>query len=167
MGLSKSRYVKFCQCEKLLWLSVYKPEEATEDPSAQQLIETGHEVGQLAKGLYGKYVETTSYTEDGHLDITAMIRKTQEFLAKGEKNICEAAFSYQGNYCAVDILRKVKGGYSIYEVKSSTAVKQEYIFYIEPVSGLNSKNLNAILIADNSTSINYNEIELRLILKAD
>ena len=68
MGLSKSRYVKFCQCEKLLWLSVYKPEEATEDPSAQQLIETGHEVGQLAKGLYGKYVETTSYTEDGHCE---------------------------------------------------------------------------------------------------
>lgn len=127
-GLSKSKYVKFCQCEKLLWLSIYKPEEATEDPSAQQLIETGHEVGQLAKGLYGKYVETTSYTEDGHLDIATMIRKTQEYLAKGEKNICEAAFSYQGNYCAVDILRKVKGGYSIYEVKSGTAVKQEYIF---------------------------------------
>lgn len=126
-GLSKSKYVKFCQCEKLLWLSVNKPEEATEDPSAQQLIQTGHEVGELAKGLYGKYVETTTYTEDGHLDIAAMLRKTQEFIAQGETVICEAAFSYQGNYCAVDILRKEKDGYCICEVKSSTAVKQEYI----------------------------------------
>ncbi len=27
-GLSKSRYTLFCQCEKALWLKVYKPEEA-------------------------------------------------------------------------------------------------------------------------------------------
>ncbi len=26
-GLSKSRYTTFCQCEKALWLKVYKPEE--------------------------------------------------------------------------------------------------------------------------------------------
>lgn len=27
-GLSKSRYTAFCQCPKLLWLTVNKPEEA-------------------------------------------------------------------------------------------------------------------------------------------
>lgn len=126
-GLSKSKYVKFCQCPKMLWLKVNKPQEAVVDPSAQQLIKTGHEVGELAKGLYGNYVETTSYTEDGRLDLSAMIRKTQEYISKGEPVICEAAFSYNGNYCAVDILRKEKDGYCICEVKSSTAVKQEYI----------------------------------------
>ena len=29
-GLSKSRYTAFCQCPKLLWLKVYKPDEAPE-----------------------------------------------------------------------------------------------------------------------------------------
>ena len=47
--------------------------------------------------------------EDGHLDYKAMIAKTQDAIERGVKVICEAAFSYEGNYCAVDILRKVKG----------------------------------------------------------
>ena len=84
-GLSKSKYVKFCQCPKMLWLKVNKPQEAVVDPSAQQLIQTGHEVGELAKGSYGNYVETTSYTEDGRLDLSAMIRKTQEYISKGNR----------------------------------------------------------------------------------
>lgn len=35
--------------------------------------------------------------------------------------ICEASFSLEGNYCAVDILRKAKDGWAIYEVKSSSS----------------------------------------------
>jgi hypothetical protein len=31
-GLSKSRYTAFCQCPKILWLKVFKPAAATEDP---------------------------------------------------------------------------------------------------------------------------------------
>jgi len=46
--------------------------------------------------------------------------KTQDCLSRGVENICEAAFSWDGNYCAVDILHKQDGGYAIYEVKSST-----------------------------------------------
>ena len=35
--------------------------------------------------------------------------------------ICEASFSYdQGDYCAVDILRRTPDGWAIYEVKSTT-----------------------------------------------
>ena len=31
------------------------------------------------------------------------------------------------NYCAVDILRKVDGGYEIYEVKDSKAVEEQFV----------------------------------------
>ena len=31
-GLSKSKYTKFRQCDKALWLRVYHPELAIEDP---------------------------------------------------------------------------------------------------------------------------------------
>ena len=39
--------------------------------------------------------------------------------------ICEASFSWQGLYCAVDILRRERGGWAIYEVKSSTHPEKE------------------------------------------
>jgi hypothetical protein len=47
-ALSKSRYTSFCQCPKNLWLKVYKPEEAKDDPALQARFEQGNEVGDLA-----------------------------------------------------------------------------------------------------------------------
>ena len=118
--LSKSRYAKYSQCPKCLWMSIYKPEEEVIDPQSEARFETGHEVGDMAKGLFGDYVETSSTKEDGKLDIATMLKKTQEYIAQGVENICEAAFNYEGNYCAVDILRKTDDGYAIYEVKSTS-----------------------------------------------
>lgn len=46
-----------------------------------------------------------------------MIKKTQDEIAKGTAVICEASFTYNGNYCAVDILKKNEDGYDTYEVK--------------------------------------------------
>ena len=119
-GLSKSRYTAFRACDKALWLNVYKPELAVIDPNTKSRFAAGTAVGELAKGLFGEFEDMTVRKEDGHLDYQAMLEKTQDAINRGVKIICEAAFSYNGNYCAVDILRKVKGGYSINEVKSST-----------------------------------------------
>ena len=49
-----------------------------------------------------------------------MIRRTQDAMARGVENIAEASFSWDGNYCAVDILHKTADGWAIYEVKSSS-----------------------------------------------
>jgi len=119
-GLSKSKYTKFCQCDKNLWLSVYKPEEEVIDDATKARFESGNEVGDLAMVLLGDFVEVTTKRADGGLDLTAMIQKTQECISNGTENICEASFTYEGNYCAVDILHKTDNGYSIYEVKSTT-----------------------------------------------
>ena len=88
-------------------------------PSLEAVFANGNEVGDLAMGLFGDFVEVTVYTDD-KLDIAAMIERTKEEIEKNTENICEASFSYNGLYCAVDILRKEKDGYAIYEVKSST-----------------------------------------------
>ena len=126
-GLSKSKYVAFCSCEKLLWLRVYKPELTEVDEASQARMDTGNDVGDLAMGLFGDYVEVTAHKEDGSLNLAKMIEDTQKCLADGVENICEASFSHNGCYCAVDILRKEKGGYAIYEVKSSTDVKDYHL----------------------------------------
>jgi len=120
MGLSKSKYCLLWQCPKLFWLEMNHKELKKEDASREDRMTTGNEVGDLAMGLFGDYTEVTVLKEDGHPDIPAMLEKTKECLAAGVENICEASFSYEGNYCAVDILRKENGGYAIYEVKSST-----------------------------------------------
>ena len=119
-GLSKSRYTQFCQCPKTLWLRTYKPDEATVDAGVEARFEQGNEVGDLAMGLFGPFVEVTTIRADGSLDLTAMVEKTKEEMTKGTDVICEASFTFERNYCAVDILRKTKKGWAIYEVKSSS-----------------------------------------------
>lgn len=122
--LSKSKYCNLWQCPKMAWLNKYKPEVKTEDPGLQAVFDTGNEVGGLAKGLFGDYIDTTTFDGD-KLDIAAMLKKTQDELEKGTGVICEAAFSFHGLYCAVDILRREGGGYAIYEVKSSSADEED------------------------------------------
>ena len=124
-GLSKSRYTAYCQCPKMLWLRVYKPELVPEDPALQAKFEKGNQVGELAKTLFGPFVDVTTYRKDGSLDLDAMIDNTKEEMAKGVVTICEASFSRDLNYCAVDILRKKGDGWAIYEVKSSTYKDEE------------------------------------------
>lgn len=119
-GLSKSRYTLFCQCPKTLWLRTYKPDEATVDAGVEARFESGNEVGDLAMGLFGPFVEVTVKRKDGSLDLAAMVEKTKEEMERGTDVICEASFTFEKNYCAVDILRKTKNGWAIYEVKSSS-----------------------------------------------
>ena len=117
--LSKSKYCALWQCPKMAWLNKYKPEVRTEDPALEARLATGNEVGDLAMGLFGDYVEVTAYDEE-KLDLAKMIKNTVIEMEKGTPVICEASFSYDGLYCAVDILRKESNGWAIYEVKSST-----------------------------------------------
>ena len=119
VNLSKSKYCGLWQCPKIAWLRKYKPEELVIDEGTQARMDAGNEVGDLAMGLFGDYVEVTAYNND-RIDLAQMIRNTEEEMAKGTPIICEASFDYNGLYCAVDILKKEGDGWAIYEVKSST-----------------------------------------------
>jgi hypothetical protein len=119
-GLSKSRYTAFCQCPKNLWLKVYKPEEAPVDESLQARFEQGNVVGDLAMQLFGDFKEAHAELPDGKLDLGKMVEQTKQWMQKGVENIAEASFAMEGHYCAVDILRKTKDGWAIYEVKSTS-----------------------------------------------
>ena len=117
--LSKSKYCGLWQCPKIAWLKKYKPEELTIDESTLSRMEAGNEVGDLAMGLFGDFVEVTAYNGN-KLDLPRMIAATKAEMEKGTPVICEASFQYDGLYCAVDILKKENNGWAIYEVKSST-----------------------------------------------
>lgn len=128
MYFSKSRYCQFCQCAKLSWLAKNKPDEAAKNELLQARLETGNEIGDLAMGYFGDFVEVTAKKADGKLDLTKMIEDTVAEMEKNTPVICEASFDFGGLYCAVDILRSEGDGWSIYEVKSSThGDKEVYI----------------------------------------
>ena len=124
LSLSKSKYCGLWQCPKIAWLNKYKPEEMVINDAIQSRMDAGNMVGDLAMGLFGDFVEVTAYNGE-KLDLSQMIERTKEEMEKGTPVICEASFSYNGLYCAVDILRKDGDGWAIYEVKSSTSAEKD------------------------------------------
>ena len=148
MNLSKSLYTKGIQCPKALWLKKYKPSVLTPpDEQAKAIFETGNVVGDLACELFpdGKEVlYTTNYDE--------MIATTKEWMEEGVSNIYEATFSYEGILIMVDILTVEDDGVSIYEVKSSSSVKDIYLhdvsiqYYVLQNLGFSIKSASVVHI---------------------
>ena len=121
MNLSKSKYCEGITCLKKLWLELYKKEEATN--INESVLENGTEVGELARNLFGKHI---NIEYDSNLD--NMVKQTKKVLEENDNVVVtEASFNYNNNFCSVDILVKRDDGYIIYEVKSSTEVKDIYI----------------------------------------
>ena len=163
MNLSKSLYTRGIQCQKSLWLKKYKPEVLTPpDASAQAVFDTGNLVGDLACKLFpdGKEVPfSRNYDE--------MIATTKKYIEDGTRNVYEATFNYNGILVMVDVLQVDADGVSIYEVKSSTSVKEIYLHdvsiqqYVLESLGFRVKSTNVVHI--NSDYIRGDELALRVL----
>jgi hypothetical protein len=71
-------------------------------------------------------VNVTACREDGKLDLPRMMENTRREMERGTPVICEASFSYEGLYCAVDLLKKEEDGWAIYyrrEIGGSFSIK--------------------------------------------
>lgn len=123
-NLSKSKYIKGLQCHKALWFEQHKPKlKSSASAQTTQNFATGNQVGDLAKELFpnGEEIEFDSGNFHG------MIAKTKALIAEGVSVIYEATFSENGMFVMVDILVKNGDAWDIYEVKSSTSVKDVYL----------------------------------------
>lgn len=119
MYLSKSKYCSGMQCPKILWMDSNMPEQKAEIDT--YYMEAGSMVGDIAMGYFGDYTEIP-FDRD---KMGEMISETIRQLEAGTEHIAEASFSFDGNFCSVDILKKTKGGYEIIEVKSTSASENE------------------------------------------
>jgi predicted RecB family nuclease len=124
-GISKSRFQKGLQCEKALWLAVHRRDLATPPDETQLWIfEQGHEVGHLARRLFPGGVEVS----EGHLQGAEALATTRRLIADGVRVLYEPAFEHDGAFVRVDILVGADdGSWDLYEVKSSTALKDEHV----------------------------------------
>lgn len=128
MGITKTDFMRGMQCRKMLWLDKHKPNLRVIPDYIQQRLDAGNEFGDRAMAMFGDYEEMTIYRPGTQIpDKKAMASKTAEHLQKGTPVICEAAFIYYNNYCAVDILRKTETGYDFYEVKNSPELHDQFI----------------------------------------
>ena len=156
--LSKSKYCRAIQCNKMLWLEKNKPEEKGEMDN-QAVLDNGTKVGELAKGSFGNY---TNIEYDENLD--KMIYDTKEALKESSNIITEASFKYKNNFCSIDILKVNENSVEIYEVKSSTEIKDIYLddisyqFYI--LNKLGYKVTKASIIYINNQYIRHGELNL-------
>ncbi len=136
MNFSKSKYIRGLSCPKVLWWEVHpvvevSAPEVTEDSAEQQdqIVETiglqqlhGQQFASLVKTMYPGLVEVP-YSED----LSLAIQRTKELIDAGEKRIAEASFASGNCFCAVDILFIENNEVEIYEIKSSTKIKEEYM----------------------------------------
>ena len=127
--LSKSKLLSYRQCEKRLWLEVYRPELRTDSAATAAAFNTGHTVGEIARRLYdprsqGRLVDLK---QEG---VTQAIAHTKELL-KTRAPILEAGFAAQDARAFADILLPVGGARSekwrMVEVKSASKVKDYHI----------------------------------------
>lgn len=154
MPVSKTDFIRALQCEKMLWLDAHAPQYKIIPPEVQAKLDAGNEFGDVAMGIFGEFVETTTFREDGRLNYTAMIEKTKMLLESNTPVICEGAFTWYGNFCAADILKKEEKGYALYEVKNSYSARKEFVndlgfqHFLLRKSGVNVTSCNLILRGD-------------------
>lgn len=121
-NLSKSKILSGLQCKKRLWLEVHRNDLAEVTVSTEHRFKVGHEVNDVARSFYpdGVLIETEN-------DMGEALFRTKQLLNENkERPVFEATFEHEGVLVRTDILQKIRTGYHVTEVKSSTSVKEYY-----------------------------------------
>jgi len=162
MPLSKSKYTRGLQCHKSLWLYQHKPELRTPpDAAAQARMDAGTAVGELAQQLFpgGKEIEFDPQ------NFPKMLGLTKQFLEEGVQTIYEASFSRANIFVACDILHHGKQGWELYEVKSSSKVKDYHghdvavQWYVLEKAGI--KPVKATIVHINTAYIRKGDLDIK------
>ena len=119
--LTKSDFIKYTQCCKYLWL--YKNRREEFDATTGRIFDEGYEVESYACKLFPGGV---SAFDD---DIPAAVIKTKQLIKSGQKIIFQPTISNWKLFCRSDIIKQnpKTGEWDIYEVKSSTEIKDIHL----------------------------------------
>jgi hypothetical protein len=161
--ISKSSFIRGMQCQKSLWLHLNQPEERDEtSDSQQQIFDIGHNVGTLAQQLFPGGIDAS---RGEYEKINEAVAYTKELIRNGQKVIYEAAFSDGETLCYMDILVKEKDGWTAYEVKASTQVKDYQVmdvafqYYVITRSGLPLRRISLVHL--NNQYVRRGELDIR------
>src|SRR5882762_7113383 len=123
--LSKSTFMRGCQCIKALYLNKHHPQLRDEISFQQQAVfDRGTSVGELAQQLFPGGIDASP---EDYYDYQQSVAYTKHLMDAGQLIIYEAAFQFEGVLAAIDILVKKDGVWKAYEVKSATGVREPYL----------------------------------------
>ena len=125
--LSKSRFQSGRQCHKRLWLEIHRRELLQWDSSAEAHFTEGTSFGKLARELLGGGV----LVDAEHFEAEKALAQTRELLAEPIDTVTtlfEPAFEHDGVRVRADAFQRVGRVERLIEVKSSTSVKDEYLW---------------------------------------
>lgn len=150
--LSKSKFILGQQCIKSFWLDVNNIEPTNPpDEGVNDRLKAGDEVGEISKDLFPGGREVPYLPGEQ----TRMFEITKELIDGGATSIYEGSFIYDDIFIRVDLMNKTKKGWNIYEVKSSSSVRNyhEYDASIQwhVLKNLNLFDLNEIFIVTLNT----------------
>ncbi len=161
--LSKSSFLKGLQCGKGLYLYKHHHDLADEITEGQQAIfRTGHSVGILAQDLFPGGRDA-SLNDPLKTDQQAAL--TKELIDSGCRIIYEAAFLFDGVLVIADIMVRRGNKWKIYEVKSSTSVKDVNIpdaavqYYVISNCGLEVDDVSVVYV--NNRYIRQGELDIK------
>jgi len=123
--LTKSKFVLGLQCEKALYLDVYKPQLAYFPPETLKRFRQGRDFEAKIKSLFPNAIDISQRLGK---NIRRYPELTAELMSQcGEVNLYEAGFVYNEVLVLADVVHKdADGNISIYEIKNSLSVKEVF-----------------------------------------
>lgn len=120
--LTKSNFMQFLRCSCELWLVKQRPDLVPPtDPALQRIFDEGNVVDAWAQKLFPGGVNVDGFGKPA-------AENTKKAIANGVTVLLQPTFMTSQLSCRCDILTKnTDGSWDIYEVKSSTDVKEEHI----------------------------------------
>lgn len=168
--LSKSTFLRGCQCHKSLWL--YKNEfHLKEETSATQqaIFNRGTDVGTLARQLFPDGIDASPIDSFHYQQSVAF---TKNVINEKAATIYEAAFQYDQVLAALDILTYQSGKWLGFEVKSSTEIKDVHIkdaalqYYIITKSGILLEDISIVYINNQYTKMGELDLSQLFIIQS-
>ena len=123
--LTKSKFILGLQCEKALYLDVYKPQLAYFTPETLTRFRKGRDFEAKVKSLFPNAIDISQHCGR---NIQKYPELTSQILEQpGEVNLYEAGFVYNEVLVLADVVHKdADGNISVYEIKNSLSVKDVF-----------------------------------------
>ncbi len=126
-SISKSQYNRSLQCKKAFYLYRHRKDLLEYTSTQQKVMQQGTSFGIYMQQLFPGGVDVSQAAQS----FGQKISLTKALISEGKQPIYEATLSANSFgvplLCMVDILVPGEGGWHLYEVKSATSVKPEYI----------------------------------------
>ena len=118
---TKRDYINWQTCRRIPKLEKALNYNEELDGFRKLMVEQGYDFEDLVKSTF-----PTLERIDIKCDIKSQVKKTRDFIEKGEGLLAEAVFADQHCMVRVDVLEVTASGLNLYEIKASSNVKEEH-----------------------------------------